>query len=384
MHTNLLYLFVVASLAAPFTGCADSTACPVDPATGQCIDSGGGGGADAVSACRLAFGPTPTVGVGFPTPDYRLRSTGTVRGIVLFAEFADGPADRTPDEMFALVSPHAEDWYDAMSYGQMDLQLEPHLQWYTLGGTQADYAQAITTFEGHRDMIQESVTLADDAVEFSGADFVVVLVPPSANQVGYGPAMSASFGSGVFADGTEFTNGTTSGADILAWDGLWLPHEMGHLLGLPDLYSFDEPIGFTRPFSMMDLISSEAPEFFAWERWQLGWLDDDQILCDPAADTEIVLSPVETSGGSKAAIVPISSTRVVVVESRRAMGYDAALPVEGAVVYTVDTTIGSGYGPIRVGNGQEAIPVGGSAVVDGVTVEVLDQDADGLTIRVAP
>jgi hypothetical protein len=156
---------------------------------------------------------------------------------------------------------------------------------------------------------------------------------------------------------------------------------MGHTMNLPDLYSHATPTGFTRPFSAMDFITSEAPEFLAWERWQLGWLDESQIVCEPP-DGEYTLEPIETVGGTKALMIPLSDTRLVVVESRRALGLDAGLSDPGAIAYVVDSTIATGQGPIRVLNNQQTLGVGESVEVEGIRIDVVAADDAGDTVRV--
>ena len=53
------------------------------------------------------------------------------------------------------------------------------------------------------------------------------------------------------------------------------------------------------------------------------------------------------------AAVPLSDTEVIVVESRRKIGYDGegfgTLPGEGVLVYTVDAALSSGELPIKIG-----------------------------------
>ena len=93
---------------------------------------------------------------------------------------------------------------------------------------------------------------------------------------------------------------------------------------------------------------SLAPGLFAFERWTLGWLEDDQIICSTANTITQLITPVAESGGIKAVIVPITSTKVVVVESRRPLGIDRNLKKSGALVYVVDSTVESGLGPIQV------------------------------------
>lgn len=352
---------------------------------------------DLVAQCRISAYAFTNVGFGLPNPSYKLPSHGTVRTAVLFADFSDAPASQTPEEVFSLISPNAETFFKTVSYGRMDWVLEPHPVWLRLSQPSAYYGEAIRTYDGHLEFLQEAVSLADADVDFSAVDSVVVMVPPQAQNVGYGPAFGANPGAGYSADGKTFANGVTSGADLLGWGYLWLNHESGHTMGLPDLYAYDydqsnydDQHRFVGGFGLMGFIAGEAPELFAFERWQLGWLEDAQIFCQTDGTQSTTLTAVETVGGTKAVMVPLSESKVLVVESRRPLGYDAKIPKSGALVYTVDTSIFSGEGtlvvyPIDEGDPyryQSPLAVGESITVEGITVTVLEASDQGDTIEV--
>lgn len=350
-----------------------------------------------LAQCKIGSYAFTNVGFGLPSPSHKLPSLGMVKTVVLFADFSDVAASQTPEEIFSIISPNAEKFYSDISYGKMDWVLEPHFVWLRLSQPSAHYGEAIRSYEGHLEFIQEAVNLADADVDFSTVDSVVVMVPPEATNVGYGPAFGANAGEGYQADGKTFANGVTSGADLRNWGFLWLNHETGHTMGLPDLYAYqydvnnyDDQHRFVGGFGLMGYIDGDAPEFFAFERWQLGWLDDTQIFCQPDGEQTVTLSALETQGGVKAVMVPISQNKVVVVESRRSVGYDANLSKTGALVYTVDTSIYSGEGTLVVYPILENDPyryksplaVGESVTVDGVTVTVLEATDQGDTVLV--
>ena len=352
---------------------------------------------DFIAQCKISAYAFTNVGFGLPNPSHKLPSQGTVRTVVLFADFSDAPASQTPEDVFALISPNAETFFKTVSYGRMDWVLEPHLVWLRLSQPSAHYGEAIRTYDGHLQFLQEAVSLADADVDFSAVDSVVVMVPPQAQNVGYGPAFGANPGAGYSADGKTFSNGVTSGADLPGWGYLWLNHESGHTMGLPDLYAYDydqsnydDQHRFVGGFGLMGFIAGEAPEFFAYERWQLGWIDDAQIFCQPDGTQSTILTAVETAGGTKAVMVPISESKVLVVESRRPGGSDANLSKAGALVYTVDTSVYSGEGtlvvyPIDEGDPyryQSPLAVGESVTVEGITVTVLEATDQGDTIQV--
>ncbi len=350
-----------------------------------------------VDTCKLQPVAFTNVGLGLPKPEYKLPSLGVVKTIVLFADFSDAPASQKPEEVLALFSPNAEKFYADISYGRMEYVLEPHFVWLRLEHPSEYYGQGIGTYDGHLQFIQEAVTLADTDVDFSVADSVLVVVPPQASNVAYGPAFGANQGAGYSADGKTFENGVTSGPDLLNWGYLWLNHETGHIMSLPDLYAYqadpsnyDDIHRFVGGFGLMGFIGGNAPEFFAFERWQLGWLDDNQIMCQQADDGTTSLTAIETTGGIKAVIVPISPTKALVVESRRAIGYDEKLLKEGALVYTVDTSVYSGEGPIIVYpildndpyRNQSPLAVGESVTVENVTITVLEATDQGDMVQV--
>lgn len=352
--------------------------------------------ATTYNPCKLPVAAASNVALGFPKMTERLRSIGTVRTIVLFVDFPDVAGKGKPEDLFALVSPGAEKFYKDLSSGRMDYVMEPHFVWLRLSQPSKHYAEGLSSGEGHLAFIQEAVDLADAEVDFSKADSVLVMAPPQAKALQIGPAFGGTPDFGIHADGVVLANGVTSGADLPYWGFLWLNHETGHSMSLVDLYAYqttgtnEDMLRFIGNFGLMGDIGSKAPEFFAFERWQLGWLDDEQIVCQQTNDATTTLSAIETTGGVKAVMIPISDTKVVVVESRRALGYDTKIVKPGALVYTVDTSIYSGEGVIVVYpisdkdpfRNQSPLAVGESTTVENVTITVLEATDEGDTVQV--
>ena len=76
-----------------------------------------------------------------------------------------------------------------------------------------------------------------------------------------------------------------------------------------------------------------------------------QVSClTTKANFTLVFNPIEitNAAGLKIAVVPLSSTTAVVVELRQAIGYDKTIKKPGILVYLVDSSVASGYGPIKV------------------------------------
>lgn len=339
------------------------------------------------------------VGLGFPRYKSRMQSIGTVRATVLFVDFSDAQAEASPQDVYSMISPGASDFFRAVSYGRMIFELEPHLVWLRMSRPSTDYGLSNFTYSRQVAYIQEAVDLADAEVDFSGVQAVYVMANPLAKVVTFGPPLTGSpdFGSGVTADGNTLYNGATSGADLPEWKFLWLNHEVGHTMGLVDLYGFYYDVNnyndqhrFVGNFSLMGSVGGAAPEPLAYERWLLDWLDDDQIVCQESGDQTITLTAIEKAGGIKAVIVPTGRTTAVVVESRRAMGYDVELKKPGVLLYIVDTAIDSGSGVVKVVpvidgdplRDKSPLAAGESYTVDGVTITVLESAGEGDTVHV--
>jgi M6 family metalloprotease-like protein len=339
------------------------------------------------------------VGLGFPRYPYRMASTGTVKAVVLFVDFSDVPASDLPENVFSVLSPGAADFFKAVSYGRMDFALEPYFVWLRMSKPSTGYGMedGKISFDDQRNFMQEAIELADPEVDFSKAAAVYVIANPQASAIPYGPAFSAYPEAGITVDGNTINNGVTSGVDMLDWGYLWLNHEVGHTMGLVDLYVYSyDPANYDLThrqvggFDFMGFISGNAPEPLAYERWQLGWLDDEQITCQETSDETVTLSAIEIPGGTKAVMVPTGTTSVVVVESRRSLGYDNKLVKPGALVYTIDTSIFSGEGPGQVFpalendpyRDQSPLAVGESVTIGNVTITVVEATDEGDTVRV--
>jgi hypothetical protein len=104
-----------------------------------------------------------------------------------------------------------------------------------------------------------------------------------------------------------------------------------------------------------------------------------------------LITPVQASDGLKAVVVPISRTKALVVESRRALGIDKAIRKSGALVYIVDSSIQSGMGPVQIYPSdlvndplyfKAPLANGESVTVNGITVKVVASDASGDTVEI--
>ena len=186
---------------------------------------------------------------------------------------------------------------------------------------------------------------------------------------------------------------------------------------MPDLYSqgrrslelIDEPPGklrFQADIGIMGLAAyfllndDDAPahsyfpgtdgETLAWRRWQLGWLQANQIRCVTSPEARVALRPVASDPGTGTAMaaVPLTVNEAIVIEGRRSIGRDPSrLLEEGVLVYTVNASIQPGSLPIKVVGvpyvGFPILTVGDRVAVRGYMITVVADDGDTHTVTIA-
>jgi M6 family metalloprotease-like protein len=329
-----------------------------------------------------------------------MKSTGEVIIKVILVDFPDAQAQLSPQQAFAKVA-QSSALFDELSYGRMRMSLQPTYKWYRMGNDSKAYAPLNQSFLHHRAYMAEAIALADADIDFSQTDGILILANPDAKEIGNsGPAFTSIYGNGFTLDGKYIANGATSAFDLNYWGYIWLNHEFGHALGLPDLYAFTgedstnpyDGHRYVGEYSLMGLssLTANSPGFLAWERWLLGWIDSNQIHCMEGKSTSQLITPISRKSGLKAVIVPITMTKVVVIESRRAEGVDKNLKKSGALVYVIDSAIQSGLGPVKIypvdkSDNRRLLSVrasGESVTIEGVTVSVKKSNDDGDLVEV--
>jgi hypothetical protein len=140
-------------------------------------------------------------------------------------------------------------------------------------------------------------------------------------------------------------------------------HEVGHLLGLMDLWNREDSTAWqgqtAAPFSLMNTGAGwgYAGDFFAWEKWVLGWIPDADIFCfsrDPN-DLNVELASLDAQQGTRLVAMPMTSSKVLVIEYRKKSTLDFGISKSGALIYTVDTTKQNFELPIRIVPSEEAL-----------------------------
>ena len=344
---------------------------------------------------------------GFPLRS-RIPATGVLRVAVLFLDFPDARASHTTQREAALGLPYIETYLETASYGRLQVEFTPLHRWLRAAHGYRSYlgTSAVPTLANPLDPDAEAVRLADPEFDFTDHDAVMVVMP------------SSHFGNGLATGSIRTDEGPLSRVRInflsvagprqpLEW-GLVAAHEVAHMLGLLDLYPLDSslrdhpepPPGrrwVANQIGLMGLWANflagdgdprlaheihlpdgrrhtahaydlQAREMLAWSRWQLGWLQPSRVRCLTSVETgktvTVALQPVASPGFGTAMVgIPLSDTEIVIIESRRRIGFDAGheyryadgatttLPTlagDGVLVYAVNAAQSGGRMPVRV------------------------------------
>lgn len=340
--------------------------------------------------CRLETFPSgdSLQNLAWPVHPDLAPSTGTLLVRVIFVDFPDSPGSVEPDVLIDFITEGVGEFYEDVSYGALEVQFGYHHEWITMERDSSTYSWEGLGWDS---FVAKAIEAADPDLNFANTEVLIIVVPPEIDRFDRGIEMSTSDSSGWKADNDRINNVITVGQVMTEEGRRIIIHEIGHALGLPDLYETGEyeTSRFTGEFGVMGDDYGQAPEFFAYERWLLGWLGDDRVRCIDG-EYKAALSAIETGDGLAAIMVRTGPSRLLVVESRRPIGHDSELRTPGVVVYQVDTSIHSGKGPIQVVPADEfslagvVLEPGEYLKTDGIEIKVFEanETTDIIGIRV--
>ncbi|MYU25771.1 M6 family metalloprotease domain-containing protein [Streptomyces sp. SID8352] len=312
--------------------------------------------------CAITGGPEIQMSEGVPTSSGYARSTGTVRALTLMIDFSDAPGEGKALDRYAEFFPQTQEWFRTSSYGRLDYRPEaPVHDWLRMPKPFAEYGiERGAPFEpGYRKLVQDLVAAADEKVDFGAYDLLNVLVTPNAGPSALDTVLSVTFAGNAeapVADGVPVTNASfvysrqDDGSGSYDRTGYRvLPHENGHVFGLPDLYTQDGG-GAVGHWDIMSEDWGADNDLLGWHKWKLGWLDASQVHCASApGTTEYTLTPLaRKDGGDKLVVVPLDGRSGYAVELRTREGNDEVVCRPGVLIYRIDAGVDTGMGPVRV------------------------------------
>jgi hypothetical protein len=188
---------------------------------------------------------------------------------------------------------------------------------------------------------------ADSVIDFSGVKLTIIVVPLKVpdNFIAHHPQFrmdNVSTTEGVVPANYIIPPANMNSSDD--WYGvepfLHL-HEIFHATGMLSDHLGDwESGGNFYGTGNWGHMSGMLTDHLTWDKWLAGMLSDQQVICAKNNGTGTYWIKPATYFGQmeKLLVIPVSSTRVIAVESQRAAGMNFKLTKEsqGALVYTVD------------------------------------------------
>jgi hypothetical protein len=200
-------------------------------------------------------------------------------------------------------------------------------------------------------MFKDIVSAVDPAIDFSNLDLVFFVVPPTTDNDYISHGFPAPYPQLRTAEGfmpywyfsppmAEVNRKSLYGVEPF----LHL-HELMHGMNKLDDHYGDGEFGRTdgdAGTGNWSTMSGMSTDFLFWDKWITYMVSDEQVLCAKTDSTSTHwIKPSNYFGKEeKMLVIPVGSTKVLVVESMRAAGFNLKLPKisEGALVYLVDIT----------------------------------------------
>jgi hypothetical protein len=182
---------------------------------------------------------------------------------------------------------------------------------------------------------------------------------------------------------------------------IWWAHEFLHIgLNLDDHYGDGTSTFGKHGTGMWTMMSTGQTDLSTWEKWLMGMLDDRQVRCASAtkASTHWLAPTTYRTQNEKLLVIPLSTSKAIVVESMRAAGLNYRLPKEseGALVFVLDTSLTQhGFGlelqlPTARPNpnakpfflSEAPFKINESIIIEGIKITVIESGDFGDVIKV--
>lgn len=312
----------------------------------------------SVDGCKLSNFNGQNVNLGFPRNSILLPSVGNVKVLVVGVDFANVRGTENPQQMAAPFElPIVRDFFATASYNRLNLEF-----------TIADEVVGLPipdTSINERTVMLETVKALPTKYKLSDYSALLIIT-----------TKESAFTNGTASAGSVVSNLTGQLTNYSVVSGVkpnesrWLSspwrtvaHETGHLLGLMDLWNREDSTAWqgqtAAPFSLMNTGAGwdYAADFFAWEKWVLGWIPDADVKClqKDLVDIAAELASLDSKSGVRLIVIPMTPSKVTAVEFRKKSALDFGITKPGVLVYTVDTSKKNFELPIQLVPSEESM-----------------------------
>jgi M6 family metalloprotease-like protein len=342
--------------------------------------------------CKIVDGdPQLTnMSAGFPIPYGRIDLIKGAKIHIIGVDFPDkAVTGKSPKDNNQNLTDAVEKFWTAQSSVPVKFDWNWSSDWLRMPNPISSYSLGGSFFAGkfnpdtYFNFAREVISKTDSTINFSGANFLFIVFPPGIKSEEIGTFMVHTQGTYSTQEG-NILNLIMAGGDYANADTYI--HEFGHALGLTDTRDTVD-VGNQKSDGMFyDIMNNPTyPELLVWHRFLLGFLENSQIHCINSNEpTTHWLVPVASESKQvKGVVIPLNSTEAIIVESRRAMGFDAELSFSnnliGAVVYTLDSKIPYHRTPVKV---VQVLKNSESVVTNGFRITVVESGNFGDVVKV--
>lgn len=274
------------------------------------------------------------------------NAVGRKKVIMLYLDFADAVMDIDTKEHAEKVlgGDRFEKIFGEQSYGKLSFDIAHVHGRRRLPGKAGDYSSKTT--DSHRELFLQVFKLYPE-IDFREYDYINANMPRIGN---------TAFGE---RDDLAIPYRDTRikvAMNLSSPSPYVFAHEVAHLMGLPDLYTYGGVEGPKNPAGPWDIMSSAgyASGFLGWHRHKLEWLDADRKTYLTSGTTRLTLTPLDADRGISMVAVPTddpekpSKVFVLEVAQARRYGDDKQIEAGGVLVYSVDAKLATGQNPVIV------------------------------------
>jgi hypothetical protein len=277
--------------------------------------------------------------IAYPILWSPLKRVGSNKVLFLPFDFSDHPGTVSPNEMFGQDIRKFKEWVKYYSNGKFAVEVETSDKWIRA----SQPSKAYEPFLGHAnpdnkigfEMLMKD---SENQFDYSKIDAVILIFPSDletfkTESTYKGALVKTNKGTiniGIFAMGKSLYNTRTE-----IW--FWLTHEILHSWGIKQ-----HAPAWPAVLSVNTGSYGPGQSMITWDRMVMDWVAADDIWCSEIAalkDSEITLAPLEREQkGVKAAMLKLSSSRVLVLESHRKDKWGKFSDgTYGVTAYIVDT-----------------------------------------------
>ena len=321
--------------------------------------------------CAIASGAGTDEG---PMSPAYVRPQGHKRALMLMVDFSDLPAATRAADRAGFFSGYGDHFLDRASFGKYRLHIQPSDDWIRMPRPWTSYriSRGIPT-SVMRGYVQDALEAAErQGTDVKGADLIFVVAdtnvpaPPTVSQAHTFEGLRVG---GTRVGGAALIFGRA--ADSALWQRGNFVHEANHLYGLPDLYNVAEGASVEYAGGWDTMSMAGISDLLGWHKWKFGWLPRTNVNCVTVpGTTEHTLSPISAEGAN-IAVIRTGPHRAIVAEARARSGLDRDICAEGVLLYTVDSRIPTGGGPVRVVDSRPRSS-GGAACADRLPGELAE------------